>query len=258
MSTATVPFNPFQPPAVAPEIVKPSLDDLEIPQGEYRIHNDRILISGDIEFPQICVRTGDTKTLIQQEATVYVTAPTGIVVAMFFGFLQLIGMLSIFLLTATIAMSFDDHAFEAIVTIFPLIFVLMGFPAARLAQLLKEPARICYCESATWRESRNRRNRIIYSIALGGLTIAFGYVWMKFEFPILLPYLLLLILAGVFPPKWIGVNRLNARLLRLNGIPADFLRDNPFPDIGQKVTESTEPSETPPPVRWEPHIASAL
>ena len=233
MSISAVPTNPFQAPTEYLLLSRQECDEDvdDVPYGEYRIYNGRLLISGDVQLPHVCVRTGVVDDLLPRVATVRFASQCEAVVGLILALVTLIGgFFAVCLTAAAVSAMRWPYPAEILIT----AFLAFGFAAGWVLETLLRtgalPVTIRYFESASWRATRNRRNRIRLYILVGLAPVAFAYVWLWLDTPVVFP--IALYVAGIAASaRFVVAIRFRNCMFFINGIPVDFLQDSPFPNL---------------------------
>ncbi len=253
MSVSAVPFNPFRAPEVEPEVVAKVPKDLSVPYGEFRIYGKGVYISSDVEFPPICIRTGDTSNLIRRTAEVQFTGPVDVFLSIVTVLLCYPILIAFVALAGFVARSFPAYYWEMAATVIMMLCGASGVFANKLSKQLSSLTRIHYYESKQWRMSWQRKKRFWFFTAYSAVCGAFFVVWYADG------ALFVLLIAIVMPLVWFiktppfTAIRLNSSAFLLARMPVEFLRDHAFCDVVSQ-TESSDKKHLSPPPRWAAHI----
>ncbi len=229
-------FNPFTAPRELSLDGAPPDDDVRVPAGEFRVRNQILLVSGDVQLPTICVSTGSTDDLIELDreyqhvsrfgkfvdtALGLVTVPFGILIGAF-------------------GLAIDNHngvIMEATLLL-PLAWLfLWGKVFATIREWASTPIRIQYFESANW-QKRSRQSARRWRLGLAAVVAVAGAVWYRETFSFVLPIVLSMIVCFA-KLKFGGVLKFSKGVYHICGFPTEHICDSPIRDLDELEAEAS-------------------
>ena len=229
--TGALTDNPYEAPAVFPLPYDDSEanERLSIPFGQYRIKDGRLLISGDVQLPEICVRTGETVGLVSQTATVWFRSLAEDTVGFVVGGIVMIG----FLFAAEISILLAVHAkipypVESVFTVASLCLLGATIGSRGFKTESRSLVKISYYESIEWQAARSQRIRRAWTTVVVIFVIATAAVWWWFDSPALLPAAIC-VAAFALQCKIVCAVRHRDGVFIVIGVPTEFLSGRHYP-----------------------------